>query len=772
MARSAVQKIYADFRQGFVTVANPLAYPEGSLKDIINFDIQDNGTIRLRPGLQQESSVAIDTGVPYSDVESKAISSFIWSNVNNVGADKIAVVQVGTLLFLFNIYRDRIALDEQVSAPINLGIGSEQQSVSITGASGSGWFFITHPAIKPQILKKDANTNTFSLTPVDIKIRDLSLWRGKTDEESGLVKGTRLYPIHEYNLRNGGWPDSTIVSSGKDPNDGVSRRDPVQYTRDKIGNYPAVFVPFNAGRAGGGDTLDEQNAFSPWAIDVDYFGNSLIPLGHFIVNAEKWSRVGEGETPHDPNVVVTKNLNRTYEWTEYPSGVEFYADRVWYCGAKGYREYDTPVEQTYDKKDNLDVSNTIYFSQQLNSDLEKVGFCYQQNDPTAEDINQLLATDGGTITIRGAGEIYSMKTFGTALVVFASEGVWAITGLDANSFKADSYSVDKISNIGPASKYTISSTDKNIYYIANDAIYFLTVDQISGKPTPQDITSGKIKDYYNNLSYTQKKNSKAFFDVASRDFYMLYSDSSEKNLFNKALVFNQDLGAFYKYEMSSVDRYIFDGVFYNKDAISSVKSAVTVDGVKVTLDGETVYLESTFSTKSQNTLQLLTVSENATTGNIDISFSSFSDTDKFEDWGVPYTGSVEFGFEALGDIMRDSIQAPAIISHMERTEDGFEIDPNDPELKELIPKHPSSCYMRTGWDWATNYGRRQQLYRYKRPYIPYNVFDSYDTNTSVITTKNRIRGKGHSLGLSLSTEAGKDCRILGIGIMYTVADRI
>lgn len=772
MERSAVQKVYADFRQGFVTVANSLAYPEGSVKDIVNFDIRDNGTIRLRPGLQQESTVRVDTGVPYSDLSKKAISTFIWSNVNNVGSDKIAVVQVGTLLFLFPMYKDRIALDEQLGSAIDLGLPSETQDVSISGAAGSGWFFIAHPSIKPQILKKDVDLDTYSLTPIDIKIRDLSLWRGKTDQETGLVRSNKLYPIHEYNLRNGGWPDSSLVSKEPDPNNGVERRDPVRWTNAKINDYPSVYIPFLAGKAGGGDTLQEQTAFSPWAVDVDYFGNSLIPLGHFVVNAEKWSRTGEGETPYDSNVPVTKNLNRTYEWTAYPSNIEFYADRVWYSGAKGYREYDTPVEQTYDKKDNLDVSNTIYFSQQLNSDLEKVGFCYQQNDPTSEDINQLLATDGGTITIRGAGDIYSMKTFGTALIVFASEGVWAITGLDANSFKADSYSVDKISNVGPSSKYTISSTNKNIYYIANDAIYFLTVDQVSGKPTPQDITSAKIKDFYNELSSTQKGNSKAFFDVSNRDLYILYSDSGTENLFNRVLVFNQDLGAFYKYELASTERFIFDGLYYEKDTLSMVRNNVTLDGEIVTLDGEGVYIENTFSTESLNKLQLLTISEDEISNNIEISFSSFSDTERFEDWGLGYLGTVEFGFDTAGDIMRDSIQAPVIISHMERTEDGFEIDPEDPEGLSYIATHPSSCLLYYTWDWGNSYRNEQQLYRYKRNYIPYGLADPFDAGYDVITTKNRIRGKGHSLGMKLLTEAGKDCRLLGIGIMYTVADRI
>jgi len=130
MARAALQKVYADFRQGFVTVANPLAYPEGSLKDIINFDIKDNGTIKLRPGLQQESTTAIDTEISYTSLERTSITSFLWTNVNNKGKDKIAVVQVGTFIFLYNVLKDRIDLEQQL-AKIDLGIPSEQTDIAI-----------------------------------------------------------------------------------------------------------------------------------------------------------------------------------------------------------------------------------------------------------------------------------------------------------------------------------------------------------------------------------------------------------------------------------------------------------------------------------------------------------------------------------------------------------------------------------------------------------------------------------------------------------------
>jgi hypothetical protein len=579
--------------------------------------------------------------------------------------------------------------------------------------------------------------------------------------------------MHEYNLRNGGWPDSARRTDAFDSYRSSGSSDPVQYMNDKLGFYPRISEPFNVGRAGGGGSVQEITAFNPWQFQNDYFGNSVIPLGKFIVDAESWTRDGVGNSflTSDP---LSNQLRRTYSWTQYPTTIQFYAGRVWYTGAKGYQE-STSFAPSYGKQDDIDVSNTIYFSQQIEDNLSRVGKCYQENDPTAEDINQLLATDGGSLSIRGAGDILDMQVFGTALIVFSTEGVWAITGVDSNSFKADSFSVSKISNIGPSSKNTISASDNNIYYIANDAIYLLATDEISGNPAPQDITSGKIKDFYNEIPYRSKEKAKAFFDTANRNLYVFYSNldspsSDTENIsYNKCLVFNQDLGAFYKYDIPLDTHFIVDGFFYNKDQVVTLTDAIVSDLNIVVSDGAPVVLEESYSTAALNNVQLLTIVDD---GTAKFTFSSFTDLENREDWGNAYTGYVEFGFDTAGDIMRDSIKAPVLISHMQRTEDGFQVNPADPLGQELILTNSSGCLLSYGWDWATNYKNPIQIYRFHRNYVPSGTDDPFNYGVDVITTRNRIRGKGHSLGIRLDSEAGKDCRILGIGILYTAAQRV
>jgi len=52
-------------------------------------------------------------------------------------------------------------------------------------------------------------------------------------------------------------------------------------------------------------------------------------------------------------------------------------------------------------------SENIYFSQIVET-TDQFGRCYQTNDPTSEDLFDLLPTDGGVIQIQGSGSVYKL----------------------------------------------------------------------------------------------------------------------------------------------------------------------------------------------------------------------------------------------------------------------------------------------------------------------------------------------------------------------------
>jgi len=69
----------------------------------------------------------------------------------------------------------------------------------------------------------------------------------------------------------------------------------------------------------------------------------------------------------------------------------------------------------------------------------------------------------------------------------------------------------------------------------------------------------------------------------------------------------------------------------------------------------------------------------------------------------------------------------------------------------------SSCLVNTSWDFASGaisgrISRDIQMYRIiKQQYAGY----------SVLSTRNKIRGRGHAFAMQMRTEPGKDCKILG-----------
>jgi hypothetical protein len=95
--------------------------------------------------------------------------------------------------------------------------------------------------------------------------------------------------------------------------------------------------------------------------------------------------------------------------------------------------------------------------------------------------------------------------------------------------------------------------------------------------------------------------------------------------------------------------------------------------------------------------------------------------------------------------------------HFLRTENGVSLG---------IPTNPSSCLIRSMWDWANTsnshkWSKLFQAYRYRKAYIPISELDTFDNGFETIKTKNKLRGRGNAFSLHMETEPLHDCRILG-----------
>jgi hypothetical protein len=156
----------------------------------------------------------------------------------------------------------------------------------------------------------------------------------------------------------------------------------------------------------------------------------------------------------------------------------------------------------------------------------------------------------------------------------------------------------------------------------------------------------------------------------------------------------------------------------------------------------------------------------------------------FDDWDgtngpLPYLYT---GWDNLGDFQRRR-QAPVITVFNKRTETGFTASAAPIQY---TPVNPSSTKMSSFWDWVSDADNetitgkdsgfypdgtakingKQQVYRHVRAFSPSGVTDL--DGYPVVTTRNKVRGRGRVLQLKFEGEADMDSHILGFTTNYKV----
>ena len=616
-----------------------------------------------------------------------------------------------------------------------------------------------------------------------MKIRDFRIFKeGETIDNfslSGEERQTYMSAAHFYNLANQGYPskfnddsglfpdvrfqDDAYCSTSSDPDGGASLQKAPTYNEASVGFFPTTSDVFHAYQAGGGQTLTEQIAYSPWLLQNDYTGNTPAPRGKFIQEAffvERKVTVKEdeaGSAALTAELIDALSISEIESSGARPDSVAFYAGRVWYGGLEGDQ-----------------FTNNIYYSQVVGDDINKASKCYQEADPTSEVINELVATDGGVLNLEEIGKIYKMAPIGPSLVVVADNGVWVISGDgEFSSFTATSFSVRKVTDQGAISSKTISFARDAIYYWGETALYRLVIGQ-GGALEAQDLTATTIRTEYQRINSLSKDSAFSVFDEGANRILWFYPDVQDdpqfssviNKAFNRVLYFDISLGAFGKYNIGArLDRLPVSAISASSSTTLLVTDEVTADGNLVTVSGSPVFVSNTSFVPDASTIKVLTIIQSG--DDVNYRFSGFTDIDEWKDWQVDQPAFLESGFDSLGDIVGVSKKAPLLQTHFSRTEDGFDQTPEG----ELTLNRRSGCLVSYGWDWAENYSNPFQAYKLLKNYTPQDSSDMFNYNRSVISTRNRIRGRGSSLGLRFESQEGKDMKLLGYGIVYTARRR-
>lgn len=297
-------------------------------------------------------------------------------------------------------------------------------------------------------------------------------------------------------------------------------------------------------------------------------GNTPAPKAHYLLDAFKLDRTA---------VSGISGIDTVSSGGARPTAVAFYAGRVWYAGVKSAR-----------------FSTNIYFSQILER-RDQVGKCYQGSDPTDEDIPDLVPSDGGVIVIPEVAEVIALFTKGSNLFVFATNGVWTISGSESLGFRANDYSVSKLSDTPALSKLSLVSVDGNPVWWNRSGIWAIGPSQNGLGFQIQSLTDQTIKKFIDAIPDESKKFVKGAYNHQTKIIQWVYRSTAPADLvesyeYDRILCLNTITGAFYPWRIGgSLEDIAVRGIFaVEGEAVQLTPEDVVVDGEAVEADGDPV----------------------------------------------------------------------------------------------------------------------------------------------------------------------------------------
>lgn len=756
------EKLYRTFVKGIITEASPLTYPENASIDENNFVLNRDGSRSRRLGLDYELNYALKaTGLGASTITTGKQSFHRWESPGGDTSVSIGVIRIADRLWF---------IDLLTTNPSNNFLNGGN-SITLTGLNkadidtaviNNSLIVSSSDLDSPVLLTYNTTAKTVSQAPISLKVRDI--W-GVDDGLENTTRPGSLTNKHKYNLRNQGW-NKNIININE-------TRDALPYLFAQAPTYPVQF-PNGAYYPSNADIWTVGKVTNVASSDIDKFDpllfnrsavyTGLAPKGSFIIDA--FNRGNSRMSVSD----VNSGLNTDQE-TGNVSTVASYAGRIFYAGVV------SKITNSDSRSPNY--SGYIFFSQVITEN-SKLGFCYQEADPTDPEISDLIDSDGGTIQIPECSRIVKIIPSRTSLLVFAENGVWEIFG-DTNGFVATSFQVSKITTFGTSNAKSIINIGGSFLYWAKSGIILLKQDDASGRYIAQNVSLTTIQTLYLDISTLGKQYCKGFFDEKENRARWLYNDtdtySTETgiNKYNRELVFDITLNSFYTNTISSLvsnSPYVVDYVDIPGYSVATADTEVVVGSNTVIITSGTPVVITEDQVQNRiSQFSFLTMQGTSFT------LSKFRDTSLY-DWvtanggtGVDYSSYLITGYELFQDLLREKT-VPYIFFYFRRTENGFQVDGNG----NLIYTNPSSCLVQSQWNWANSansgkWGSQFQAYRLLRNYIPTGSGDPFDYGESVIVTKNKLRGSGKCLSLKINSVAGKDLKILGWGITTTALDK-
>ena len=670
--------------RGLVTEASETNFPQDAAVDVLNTEITKNGVSRRRLGLEVElyGETLID-GFTELDRQKGVYSTYLWKL--QVGADtlNLRILQVGSMLYVIEdatplstapVY----AIVDLASPPYVLGTPGSYREITTACqyAYGAGFLIVTNENCEPFIMytpDDDIAVVTISVEVLDLKVRTRELLTPYTEGDN---YGSELSAQEEFNLFNSGWPWGCKASWG--PGDAVFISDPLAIYKTLRGDvYPSHTRLFHAMKLTTAAIPEAVGAYDPTADLKINFGNTIPPLGHYIHSAYEFD---SRQLLEDERVTVA---GLSFTPTIKSTGTVYWqiSTRASCCGFLNGHAFYGDIDQS--NKARILVS-------QLVTERAALAKCYQDADPAADEINDLIATDGFTLRPVGMGKPLAMRETSKGLIVFCSNGVWAIRG-GAAGFSATDFEIVKLADMQFNSPNSVVVVDDVVFFCAEKGIYTIVPNDF-GELKVQSITDNTIKTLYQGYGSERIADISVVYVKDENYIYWCIpnapTDGDYRNEIYEVLVLNLELQGFFPYSFSDEsDRpALHVPMAVTNTRRVEVLEAVTVDAGEtiVTAGGVPVTITKTVVTQEREQLAFFASYRPAGIDN----FVAVMSSGFFYDWydlGDPYKHDydsyIEFAYVAPQSYI-GGVSAPYIHSFF-KPSDRVQLEPDWPLFSDI-----------------------------------------------------------------------------------------
>jgi hypothetical protein len=725
VARRIATSVENNFKGGLITEITGLNFPENACTETFDCVHDEKGRTTRRPGFEFEENYETvelpeDTGV---------VSGFTWNNVTGSGAVSLRVQQIGSTLYFYNITSDASLSDSVIADTVNLQTYASGPDVDTSlnecqFAAGNGYLIVTHPQAEPLYVVYDVETEVITETVIDMQIRDLA---GVDDalgiEDRPTATVGSLTAEHKYNLFNQGWYF--------DSNAALTAWDTAESTMPSNAD---VWWQFK----------NASDAFDATTIPNVFSAGTPAPKGHYLLNLFEQDR---------STVSGIATLDVVDTGDARFSTCAFMGGRVFYAGlaAAGF-------------------SSTVYFTQII-EDVSQLGTLHQKYDPTSETISDLIPSDGGTIPIFGLESVVRLVSLVNVLLVFATNGIWAITGSEGLGFTANDFTITKISSIGSVSAPSFVDVDGFPYWWNLDGIYKLVPGGNEGRQnatTAQtggfevvSLTNFTIRSFYNEIPMGSKARARGAYNPLDKIVRWLYRDTdstgpTDDYNFDRLLNYNLLTEAFYPWRIPEHDVQIHDvfltrgegGIQAREEVLESHEGQDDFEFTIWDEDGDPVTVFALDRFVIEPRFKFLCSYPNADNpSNREYTFAEARNggSDNWLDWvgydgGTVYDSTFTSGYKIHGETIRYFQSNYAFVF--------------------LDQEEGASALMRGLWEWTTDAST-------KRWSTPQQVYNEARTNRAVNYRRLKVRGKGKALQLKFNSVSGRPFTLIGWSIFET-----